>query len=349
MARTVRKTPKEPSLLAGTKKLRTVGDWLRFAVTSFTRAPLSFAQGLHGPQEEAMFLVGRFLGLEQEDLTHFLGARLTRSEIEELSGLIRGRVERRVPVPYLVHEAWLGGLRFFIDRRALIPRSYIAGLLPDAVAKFAGRGWSPQRILDIGTGCGCLAILAARAFPDAVVDAVDTSAEALAVAERNVADHGLVERVHLLQSDLFAALPSFPYDLIIANPPYEPTDVVTGGPAELKHEPVLALDGGADGMNCVRRILAEARAYLSPRGVLVLEHGDLRAAIATEFPGLEFHIFDLPDGSDAVIGVRTPALPAPANAGAQPPTAPRAKVPRRGGVGDPALPARVGARAQRKR
>jgi ribosomal protein L3 glutamine methyltransferase len=256
-----------------------------------------------------MFLVGRFLGLEPEDLTHFLGAKLTRSEVQELGEMIRARVERRVPVPYLVHEAWLGGMRFFVDRRVLIPRSYIAALLPEAVTKFAGRGWKPQRVLDLGTGCGCLAILAAQAFPAAIVDAVDVSADALAVAERNISDHGLADRVHLLQSDLFAAVPPLPYDLIIANPPYEPADIVAERPLELQHEPALALDGGVDGLACVRPILAEARDHLAPNGVLVLEHGDLRTAIAAAFPHLRFHVFDLPDGADAVIGVRAADLP----------------------------------------
>ncbi len=299
------------SPFAGTKRLQTVGDWLRFAVTCFTREPLAFAQGLHGPQEEAMFLVGRFLGLEPEDLTPFLGARLTRSECDELRALLRARVQRRVPVPYLVHEAWQAGLRFYVDRRVLIPRSYIASLLPGAVRRWAGRGWSPGRILDLGTGCGCLAILAARAFPRAIVDAVDLSAEALAVAGRNVADHGLTDRVHLLQSDLFAGVPPLPYDLIIANPPYEPSDLLAEQPPELKHEPQLALDGGADGLGCVRRIIAEARAHLDPRGMLVLEHGDLRAALLQEFPELRHHVFDLPDGTDAVIGLRARDLPEP--------------------------------------
>jgi ribosomal protein L3 glutamine methyltransferase len=300
-------------LLAGTKELRTVGDWLRFAVTTFTRAPLAFAQGLHGPQEEAMFLVGRFLGLEPEDLLHFLGARLTRDEVAELGVLVRARVERHVPVPYLVQEATLGGLRFHVDRRVLIPRSYVAALLPDAVVRFAaggrGEGWRPQRILDVGTGCGCLAILAARAFPGAVVDAIDVSPDALAVAAQNIAAHDLGERVHLLQSDLFTSLPPVRYDLILANPPYEPTALVADRPAELQHEPRLALDGGGDGMDCVRRILTGARAHLTPRGVLILEHGDLRATIAREFPRLQPHVFDLPDGTDAVIGVRAANLP----------------------------------------
>lgn len=298
------------ALLAGTDDLQTVGDWLRFTVTTFTRAPLAFAQGLHGPQEEAMFLVGRHLGLEQDDLLNFLGARLALPEIAELKDLIQARVERHIPVPYLVHEAAQGGLRFFVNEHVLIPRSYIAGLLPAAVTAWAGRNWRPRRILDIGTGCGCLAILAARTFPEAIVDAVDISSDALSVAAHNIEGHGLGDRVHALQSDLFAGLPPLPYDLIIANPPYEPAERITNQPPELRHEPVLALDGGADGMNCVRRILTEARAHLSPRGLLVLEHGDLRPAIGAEFPNLAHHVFTLPDGTDAVIGVRASALPA---------------------------------------
>lgn len=306
-----KKTRARPSrsVVDGTASLVTVGDWLRFAVTAFSRAPLAFAQGLHGPQEEALFLVGRFLGLEQEDIPHFTQARLTPAECAEMRELIRRRIEEHVPVPYLVREAWIGGARFYVDERVLIPRSYIAELLPEAVAAFAGRDFAPRRILDVGTGSGCLAILAARAWPEAAVDAVDVADEALEVAAENVAAHGLHERVHLLKSDLFSAVPPQPYDLILANPPYEPAVVCDDAPPELAREPRLALDGGADGMDCVRRILAEARGHLGRRGVLVLEHGDLREAIGSEFPGLSHHVFALRDGTDAVIGVRAADLP----------------------------------------
>ena len=297
------------SSVAGTEVLTTVGDWLRFAVTALSRAPLAFAQGLHGPQEEALFLVGRFLGLEQEDVPHFSQARLTERECAELRELLRRRIEQHEPVPYLVREAWIGGARFYVDDRVLIPRSYIAELLPDAVAAFAGRGFAPKRILDIGSGSGCLAVLAARAWPQALVDAVDVDDAALEVAAENVTGHGLQDRVHLLKSNLFAAVPSEPYDLILANPPYEPSEICDDVPPELAREPRLALDGGADGMECVRRILAEARAYLTRRGLLVLEHGDLREAIDREFPGLAHHVFALRDGSDAVIGVQAAELP----------------------------------------
>lgn len=309
MAGTRGRKPRRGAAVAGTGGFATVGDWLRFAVSAFTRAPLAFAQGLHGPQEEAMFLVGRFLGLEQDDLPHFLAARLTREENATVRELVRRRIEERVPVPYLVHEAWLGGLRFQVDERVLIPRSYIAELVPDAIAAFAGRGWRPQRILDLGTGSGCLAILAARAFPEAIVDAVDVSLEALEVAEANVAAHELGDRVQLLRSDLFAAVPPLPYDLILANPPYEPAALVDEQPAELQREPRLALDGGEDGLACVRRIVGEARAHLAPRGVLVLELGGLRLELLEEFPRLRHRVFALKDGTDAVVGLRAGDLP----------------------------------------
>lgn len=303
-----RKSRRRPAL-PGVETLVTVGDWLRFAVTTFSRAPLAFAQGLHGPQEEALFLVGRFLGIPQEDLPHFLPARLTSPEITELDGMIRERVFAHVPVPYLVNEASLGGLSFFVDRRVLIPRSYLAELLPGAVAEFAGRSWSPRRILDLGTGSGCLAILAAHAFPDAVVEATDVSTDALAVAGTNVASHGLEERVLLVHADVFDGLAPGGYDLILANPPYEPAALVDEQPPELDHEPRLALEGGDDGMSVVRRILREARARLVPRGVLVLELGGLRLEVLHEFPGLRHHVFALKDGTDAVIGVKARDLP----------------------------------------
>lgn len=299
---------REERPLAGTKKLQTVGDWLRFAVTTFTRARLAFAQGLRGPQEEAMFLVGRFLGLEPDDVPHFLNARLTRREIDDLRELIRRRVSKREPIAYLLHEAWLGGHRFYVDERVLIPRSYIAELIPEKIRRLGARGWNPRRILDLGTGSGCLAIIAAHAFPDASVDAVDLSTAALEVAAENIRAHGLEDRVHTLSSDLFAAVPPLPYDLVLANPPYEPGDVVAAQPPELAHEPALALDGGADGMHCVRRILTEAHAYLAPRGLLVLEVGGLLPQLSEAFPDLKPHVFKLADGSDAVVGLRASQL-----------------------------------------
>lgn len=293
------------ALFAGTEKFVTIGDWLRYAVTTFSHAPLTFAQGLHGAQEEALLLVGRFLGLELEDVREFLGSRLTPGECRSLRQFIARRVYDHVPVPYLINETMQGGRRFFVDERVLIPRSYIAGLLPEAIQKFAGRSWQPERILDVGTGSGCLAIIAAHAFPAAIVDAVDVSTEALEVAAENVAAHGLDDRVQLLQSDVFSAIGAVRYDLIIANPPYEPSALVQELPPELQHEPSLALDGGPDGMACVRRIVRGAREHLTTRGVLVLELGGLRDIMQREFPRLRCQALPIPDGTDAVIGIHS--------------------------------------------
>ncbi|MGH8019831.1 MAG: 50S ribosomal protein L3 N(5)-glutamine methyltransferase [Opitutaceae bacterium] len=302
-----KKTRSSP--VAGTAGLVTIGDWLRFAVTTLHRETTAFVQGLHDPQEEATFLVSRHLGLAQEDLPHFLGARLTASEVASLRELIRQRVEKHVPAAYLVKEAVLNDVAFHVDERVLIPRSYIAELLPEDILAFAGEAWMPQRILELGTGCGCLAVLAARAFGTAIVDAADISNDALEVATINIHAHGLENRVHLIHSDLFDGVPPIPYDLIIANPPYEPSALVDEQPPEIAHEPRLALDGGVDGMSLVRRIVQESRAHLARDGVLVLELGGLRLELLDAFPKLRPHVFNLHDGSDAVLGFRAKDLP----------------------------------------
>lgn len=255
-----------------------------------------------------MFLVSRFLGLQQDDLLHFLNARMSEREIAELKSMIVRRIDDHVPAAYLVNEALFGGFQFFVDERVLIPRSYFVELIPDALQKFAGRSWKPRRILDVGTGSGCLAVLAAYAFPEALVDAVDLSVGALEVAGINVAAHGLGDRVHLIHSDLFSGLPGERYDLIIANPPYEPSDIVAEQPAEFGHEPASALDGGVDGMEHVRRIVAEAGHHLNRRGILVLEFGELRPLLVEECPGLNHTVLPLTDGSDAVVGIKAADL-----------------------------------------
>ncbi len=299
------------SPVAGTAGLATIGDWLRFAVTTFHREPIAFAQGLRGPQEEAAFLVSRFLGIGPEDLPHFLGSRLTPREIAGLRERIRQRVEEHIPTPYLVKEAVLNEVEFYVDERVLIPRSYIAELMPGDILAYAGEDWMPRRILELGTGCGCLAILAARAFGAAVVDAVDLSTDALEVAAINLHAHGLENRMQLIHSDLFDGVPPIPYDLIIANPPYEPSALVDEQPRELAREPRLALDGGVDGMALVRRIIRESRAHLARDGILILELGGLRLEMLAEFPKQKHHVFSLHDGADAVLGFRAKDLPKP--------------------------------------
>jgi ribosomal protein L3 glutamine methyltransferase len=192
--------------------------------------------------------------------------------------LIRKRIEKRVPTAYLLNEAWLDGRRFYVDRRAIVPRSHIAFMLK--------RFGKPRRVLDLCTGSGCLAILAALRYPEAAVDAADLSADALGVARRNVADYGLEARVSLVHSDLFAALRGRRYDLIVSNPPYVTTESMRELPAEYRAEPSMALASGEDGLDHARAIVGLARDHLEPRGTLVVEIGRNRAALERAFPRL---------------------------------------------------------------
>jgi ribosomal protein L3 glutamine methyltransferase len=205
-----------------------------------------------------------------------------------------------VPAAYLTHEAWLGELRFYVDERVLIPRSYIAELLPHGIAPYVGPAESVGSALDLGTGSGCLAILMAYAYPEADIDAADVSTDALTVAQRNVSDYGLADRINLIRSDLFANMSGKSYDLIVSNPPYVTTVAMETLPPEYRHEPPLALAGGEDGLDAVRAILAEAPRFLNPRGTLVVEVGNNRAATELAFPRLPFVWLETATSSDSV-------------------------------------------------
>jgi ribosomal protein L3 glutamine methyltransferase len=250
-----------------------LGELIRSTARRLSAAKLHYGHGTENARDEAAFLVLRGLDLPfQENMTR----EVDPSRVESL---IRRRIEDRLPVPYLLHEAWLAGRKFYVDRRVIIPRSHIAFLL-DAKLK----PWltcAPRRVLDLCTGSGCLAIIAAQAFPRARVDASDLSAAALAVAKRNVAEHR--RRVRLVKSDLFAALHGR-YDVIVTNPPYVPARSMRTLPPEYRHEPGMALGAGRDGLNVVRRILADAPRYLTPRGLLVCEVGEARRAVEKAFP-----------------------------------------------------------------
>jgi ribosomal protein L3 glutamine methyltransferase len=285
-------------MFAGTTGFVTIGDWLRFAVTLLNREHVMLAQGTPHAGDEALALVKHALRLD-EDLQPFLHSRLTPAEIHEVKGVLARRVADRVPAAYITGEAWLGGLRFHVNEHTLIPRSYFVELIPDALQAALGKQ-KVGRALDLCTGSGCLAILIANAFPGAVVDATDLSSAALDVAQQNIEDHGLADRVHVLEGDLYAPVPAASYDLIVSNPPYEPSPLLDALPPEFRHEPRMALDGGADGMTLVRRIIKEARAHLSPAGVLAIEVGALRPEIEEEFPRVKFAWPELADGSQAV-------------------------------------------------
>jgi ribosomal protein L3 glutamine methyltransferase len=273
---------------APVNELDTIRDWLRWAVSHFGEARLFFGHGSTEAFDEAAYLLLHALHLPLDRLEPFLDARLTQSERTQLGHLFTRRIDERVPAAYLTHEAWLGEFRFYVDERVIIPRSFIAELMPGSLEAYVGPPERVQTALDLCTGSGCLAILLAHAYPEADVDAVDISSEALAVAQRNVSDYGLADRINLIRSDLFANLSEKSYDLIISNPPYVAATAMEQLPDEYRHEPVIALAGGDDGLDAVRTILKEAPRFLNPEGTLVVELGHNRAAAEAAFPRLPF-------------------------------------------------------------
>ncbi len=304
-----RPAPRAAAFLKGTESFVTLGDWLRFAVSLFNREGLEFAQGTPHAGDEALALVKWALHLD-EDVQPFLAARLTRAEIAEVKRLLVRRVVERVPLAYLTGQAWLGGQCFAVNEHTLIPRSYFVELIQGEPGLGAWLGLrQPKRILELCTGSGCLAILLAQRYPEALVSATDLSHDALDVAQHNIELHGLAGRVELRQGDLFGAIGDERFDLIVANPPYEPSELCDGLSPELRHEPRLALDGGADGMDLVRRIVREARAHLTPQGVLAIELGGLRHVTTAEFAGVPFAWPVLADGTTAVCVIRAKDLP----------------------------------------
>jgi ribosomal protein L3 glutamine methyltransferase len=280
--------------------LETLRDWLRFAVTRFGEAKLAFGHGSANAYDEAAYLLLHALHLPLERLEPFLDARLTHAERQQLAQLFQRRIDQRIPAAYLTREAWLGEFRFYVDERVIIPRSFIADLLPDGLAAYVGDASKVVSVLDLCTGSGCLAILLAHAFPAADVDAVDISSDALAVAQRNVSDYGLADRINLLRSDLFRNLPDKNYDLIVSNPPYVTARAMDELPAEYRHEPALALAGGDDGLDAVRTIMREAPRFLAPRGLLVVEIGHNRDAVEFTWPRTPFVWLDTGSSADSV-------------------------------------------------
>jgi ribosomal protein L3 glutamine methyltransferase len=265
-------------------------------VRKFEQAGLSYGHGTTNALDEAAWLVLHALGLKNEELNAHLDEPLDDERFERARKLLQQRVRTRKPAAYLLNEAWLGPYKFYVDERVIVPRSFIAEFLVKTgdgpqrsafrVARDKNRGPSPSRILDLCTGSGCLAILAALAWPQAKVDAVDLSPDALEVARRNVEDYGLASRIELVRSDLFAGLAGRTYDLIISNPPYVKAASMRALPREYLREPEMALASGRDGLDHTRAILAGARAHLAPRGLLVVEIGHNRKAFERAYPGL---------------------------------------------------------------
>jgi ribosomal protein L3 glutamine methyltransferase len=292
------------------KTFKTVRDCLRFAVSRFNEGKLFFGHGSEAAFDEAVYLILHTLHLPLDSLEPFLDATLTQDELYEVLNIIEKRVEQRIPAAYLTHEAWLGDFRFYVDERVIVPRSFIAELLRDGLAPWVDDMERVNRVLDMCTGSGCLAILAAHAFPHAEVDAVDISQDALAVAQRNIADYALQDRVHALQSDLFAKLNGRKYDVIISNPPYVDAAAVAALPQEYLHEPGLALGSGKDGLDATRAILKDAAAHLNPGGILVVEIGHNRGALEAAYPELPFTWLDVAAGDEFVFLLHKEDLPA---------------------------------------
>jgi ribosomal protein L3 glutamine methyltransferase len=288
-------------------ELSTLLDFVRYAVSRFEEAKLAFAHGTTDPIAEAAFLVCEALHLHPDQFEAFAGARVTAAEGKIILDLIGRRVTTRKPAAYLVNKVYMRGLPFYVDERVIVPRSFIGELLD---SHFGGEGAAliddPAQIgsvLDLCTGSGCLAILAARHFPNAEVDAVDISKDALAVAARNVGDHGLDGQIELHRGDLFGPLAGKRYDLIMANPPYVDEAGMASLPQECRSEPKLAFDGGADGLDVVRRILDEAGKHLTPDGGLLCEIGRGRTNLEAAYPQLPLLWLDTEDSEGEVFWI----------------------------------------------
>ncbi|HFC8537155.1 TPA: 50S ribosomal protein L3 N(5)-glutamine methyltransferase [Neisseria bacilliformis] len=279
--------------------LDTVRDFLRFAVSRFNEAGLFFGHGSDNAHDEAAYLILHTLNLPLDILEPYLDARLLPQEKHRLLGLIERRVKERVPVAYLTRHARQGDFDFYVDERVIVPRSFIAELLGEPLRPWIEYDELVHNVLDLCTGSGCLAIQAACHYPDAVVDAVDISLDALEVAAVNVEDYGLQERVNLIHTDLFEGLEGR-YDLIITNPPYVDAESVAALPPEYRHEPEPALGSGEDGLDAVRRILPQAARFLNPHGVLLAEIGHNRDALEAAFPELPFVWLDTSGGDGFV-------------------------------------------------
>ena len=276
----------------------TVGLAFRRVVAKLRDARLHYGHGTHDARDEAAFLLLHILGLPPQALALHAGTRLSGEQLKRLEKLVKQRIRNRVPAAYLLREAWLGEHRFYVDRRVIVPRSFVAELLRDRLEPWM-RG-PVRRVLDLCTGSGCLAILAAYAFPLARIDASDDSRAALAVARRNVALHGLRRRVRLIHSDLFAALARRRYDVIVCNPPYVTAKRMRRLPLEFRHEPQRALAGGADGLDVVHRVLREAPEHLTQQGVLICEIGHNRATLERHYPRTAFLWPETSGGADRV-------------------------------------------------
>jgi ribosomal protein L3 glutamine methyltransferase len=275
-------------------------DLLRYAVTRFNAAKLFFGHGSAEAFDEAAYLILHTLKLPLDRLEPFLDAKLLPQEVLDVMAVIERRATERVPAAYITNEAWLGSYNFYVDERVLVPRSFIAELVPHLFSPWINDPDSVENVLELCTGSGCLAIMLADAFQNAVVDAVDISKDALAVAERNIRDYKLEGRVNPIESDLYENVPFKKYDLIVTNPPYVNSESMKTLPPEYLREPQIALAGGADGMDLVRKIVEGAAERLTPEGVLIVEIGNEREFAEAAFGDLDLTWLTTSAGDDQV-------------------------------------------------
>ncbi|WP_439625251.1 50S ribosomal protein L3 N(5)-glutamine methyltransferase [Shinella sp.] len=296
-----------------TREFVTLRDYWRYAISRFNAADLSFGHGTTTAGDDAAFLLLDSLDLPIDALDPFLDARLLPAERRRLAERIETRVTTRKPSAYITGRAYIQGVRFLVDERVIVPRSHIGEILFNEYVNSPGSSFLPDPMavtsaVDICTGSGCLAVLAAKFFPYAAVDAVDLSADALDVARLNLAEHEVEEQVTLHEGDLFVPLAGRRYDLLITNPPYVDHAALGAFPAEFRAEPQMAHDGGEDGLDLVRQILATAGDHLNPGGGMICEIGSGREILEEEFPHLEFLWLETAESQDAVFWISAEAL-----------------------------------------
>lgn len=282
------------------KELFSIRDWLRYAVSQFESSDIFFGHGTSNAYDEAVWLIFGFLHLPHDTIENFLDAHITSKEKKDLLFLIEKRINDKVPTAYLLNEAWLRDYKFYVDERVIIPRSLIAESLSENLYPWIDDPETIYSALDLCTGSGCLGIMMAHSFQNATVDLVDLSEKALQVAQINVDQYGLDDRIELIRSDLFDGLKGKKYDLIISNPPYVNQASVNNFPMEFLKEPSMALGSGDEGLDHTIRIIHEAKQYLNDGGMLIVEIGHNKEALLDKFPGLQFQWLDVSLGNDFV-------------------------------------------------
>jgi ribosomal protein L3 glutamine methyltransferase len=286
--------------ISATSELFTIRDWIRYAVSQFEASDVFYGHGTDNAYDEAVWLIMSAMHLPMDTLNNFLDARITTDERIKLANFIEQRITKHTPTAYLLKEAWLQGLKFYVDERVLIPRSFIAELLADGLSSWIEFPEMVESAADICTGSGCLGILLASVFPNAEVDVIDISQDAIDVANINIANYSLQEQVTAIKSDMFTALKGKKYDLIISNPPYVDAPSMAALPQEYQNEPQLALGSGDAGLDHTHTILREAANYLNDDGILIVEIGHNREALEAAYPNIIFNWLEVSSGNEFV-------------------------------------------------